>query len=35
MTGMDYIRIANGNLAELWSNQDTLGLLQQPGLQLK
>jgi len=35
MTGMDFIRIANGKLAELWSNQDTLGLLQQLGLQLK
>ena len=35
MTGMDFIRIANGKLAELWSNQDTLGLLHQLGLQLK
>jgi steroid delta-isomerase-like uncharacterized protein len=35
MTGMDFIRIANGKLAELWSNQDTLGWLQQLGLELK
>ena len=35
MTGIDFMRIANGKLAELWSNQDTLGLLQQLCLQLK
>ena len=28
-TGMDFVRIANGKFAELWSNQDVLGLLQQ------
>ncbi len=31
LTGMDFIRIADGKLAELWSNQDTLGLLRQLG----
>lgn len=35
LTGMDFIRIANNKLAELWSNQDMLALLQQVGLQLK
>jgi steroid delta-isomerase-like uncharacterized protein len=35
LTGMDFIRIANDKLAELWSNQDTLALLQLLGLQLK
>jgi len=28
---MDFIRIVGGKLAELWSNQDTLGLLRQLG----
>jgi steroid delta-isomerase-like uncharacterized protein len=27
LTGMDFVRIAGGRFAELWSNQDTLGLL--------
>jgi len=35
LTGMDFIRIAGGKLVELWSNQDTLGWLQQLGLELK
>ena len=35
VTGMDFIRIAEGKLVELWSNQDTLGWLQQLGLELK
>ncbi len=26
---MDFVRIANGKIAELWSNQDTLSMLQQ------
>jgi steroid delta-isomerase-like uncharacterized protein len=30
-TGMDFVRIADGKFAELWSNQDTLSLLQQLG----
>lgn len=28
---MDFVRIANGKFAELWTNQDTLGLLKQLG----
>jgi steroid delta-isomerase-like uncharacterized protein len=35
LTGMDFIRIANGKLVELWSNQDTLSWLQQLGQELK
>ena len=35
VTGMDFIRIVEGKLVELWSNQDTLGWLQQLGLELK
>ena len=35
LTGMDFIRITHGKLIELWSNQDTLGWLQQLGLELK
>jgi steroid delta-isomerase-like uncharacterized protein len=35
LTGMDFIRIADGKFVELWSNQDTLGWLQQLGLELK
>jgi steroid delta-isomerase-like uncharacterized protein len=31
LTGMDFVRIEGGKLAELWSNQDTLGLLRQLG----
>ncbi len=31
LTGMDFVRIADGKFAELWSNQDTLGLLRQLG----
>jgi steroid delta-isomerase-like uncharacterized protein len=31
VTGMDFIRVADGKLVELWSNQDTLGLLRQLG----
>jgi len=31
LTGMDFIRIVDGKLTELWSNQDTLGLLRQLG----
>jgi predicted ester cyclase len=27
LTGMDFVRIRDGKFAELWSNQDTLGLL--------
>jgi steroid delta-isomerase-like uncharacterized protein len=32
LTGMDFVRIADGKFAELWSNQDTLGLLRQLGV---
>jgi len=32
LTGMDFIRIANSKLVELWSNQDTLSLLRQLGV---
>ena len=28
-TGMDFVRIRNGKVVELWSNQDTLGMLRQ------
>src|SRR6266705_1857502 len=35
ITGMDFIRIADCKLVELWSNQDTLGWLRQLGLELK
>jgi steroid delta-isomerase-like uncharacterized protein len=31
LVGMDFVRITNGKLVELWSCQDTLGLLQQLG----
>ena len=31
-TGMDFLRIADGKIAELWSNQDTLNMLQQLGV---
>jgi predicted ester cyclase len=31
LTGMDFIRIANGELGDLWSAQDTLSLLRQFG----
>lgn len=34
LTGMDFIRIADSKLVELWSCQDTLGWLQQLGLKL-
>ena len=27
LTGMDLVRVAGGRMAELWSSQDTLGLL--------
>lgn len=30
-TGMDFVRVAAGKFAELWSNQDSLGLLRQLG----
>jgi steroid delta-isomerase-like uncharacterized protein len=29
LTGMDFVRIRNGKIAELWSNQDALGMLRQ------
>ncbi len=29
LTGMDFVRIVNGKIAEIWSNQDTLSMLQQ------
>jgi steroid delta-isomerase-like uncharacterized protein len=32
LTGMDFIRITDGKLVELWSSQDTLTWLQQLGL---
>ena len=31
LTGMDFVRIANGRLVELWSSQDTLSWVQQLG----
>ena len=31
LTGMDYVRVSEGKFGELWSNQDTLGLLLQLG----
>lgn len=31
-TGMDFVRIADGKIVELWSNQDTLGMLRQLGV---
>ena len=35
LTGMDFIRIANGKPVELWSSQDTLTWAQQFGLKLQ
>ena len=35
LTGMDFVRIADGKLVELWSCQDTLTWLQQLGLKLE
>lgn len=35
LTGMDFVRISNGRLAELWSSQDTLGWVQQLGAKLQ
>ena len=29
LTGMDFVRVADGKVVELWSNQDTLGMLRQ------
>ena len=29
---MDFVRITDGKLVELWSNQDTLGMLRQLGV---
>jgi predicted ester cyclase len=34
LTGMDFVRIAGGKIAELWSSQDTLGWLLQLGMKL-
>jgi steroid delta-isomerase-like uncharacterized protein len=31
LTGMDFVRIADGKLVELWSSQDTLSWVQQLG----
>ena len=31
ITGISFLRIANGKIAEQWVNWDTLGLLQQLG----
>lgn len=31
LTGMDFVRIVDGKLAELWSSQDTLNWVQQLG----
>lgn len=31
LTGMDFVRVRDGKIVELWSNQDTLGLLRQLG----
>ena len=31
ITGMDFVRIADGKMVELWSSQDTLGFLLQLG----
>ena len=33
--GMDFIRIADGKLVELWSSQDTLTWVQQLGSKLQ
>lgn len=35
LTGMDFIRISDGKLVELWSSQDTLTWVQQLGLKLQ
>ena len=35
LTGMDFMRIADGKLVELWSSQDTLSWAQQLGLKLQ
>ncbi len=32
LTGMDFVRIADGKIVELWSNQDALGILRQLGV---
>jgi steroid delta-isomerase-like uncharacterized protein len=31
LTGMDFVRVHDGKIVELWNNQDTLGLLRQLG----
>lgn len=35
LTGMDFVRIAEGKIAELWSSQDTLGWLLQLGMKFQ
>ena len=35
LTGMDFVRIADGKLVELWSSQDTLSWAQQLGLKFQ
>jgi steroid delta-isomerase-like uncharacterized protein len=32
LTGMDFVRVSDGKIVELWSNQDALGMLRQLGV---